>query len=1174
MFKHFFESMKIEKKLQVVTLVPLAAIFLLLSLFIFQAYNVVLQQRNIMQAVDLAQVLSDVAHEFAVERGLTAGYVGSNGSDENREKLIKQHQKADLVAEVFNLHYVELQSLAINATGKGLLGELKTSLDKRVEYRQEFLALNLKHNPFQYYSAINSRILTYIEHIMVYFEDESLSENFNAYHSLLLLKERAAQERGALNGIFSSQDYSDEKGQKVRTYIQYQDRYIEKFYLFAGEKEKSVFKDYFETDNNMAVQAMRAEFLNNQALRRKVNRIVETLIFSNPEELSSEEVQRSIDQKLTYLTSKEKVATFKTQIEDYLLTARFAGDSFDSDSLMQEAKNLLVSSVEDISKVSGVKPAEWFEKATQRIGGIKKTADYLTRDIKQFASEMLMWSLVSLVIMIMVAIGLVWGIYWLGKTLTSKLVSDVLEIQQTIVDIEKQCDFSKRVNIDGTDEVAETARSFNSLISGVQEALGEVNSVVTHVAQGKFDQKVQGQFVGELSVLKQGVNQSIESLDRTMGALEDIMDNLAAGNFDARMSNNISGNLRVKVNNTMGKTQTAMNQIMQAVAAMNQGNFTQDITVELNGLMNEVKTNVNDTILNLRNAFNEINGVMFAVKAGNFSERVNGSYQGKIHDLKMAINESVEGNQSSIGEIARVISQLDEGQFLTIRTDSMEGEFKTLGLKINHSMSGFDKAFHEILDTMNELSQGELSSRVRGQYKGELEKLSQAVNYTSTQLEQGVKDINKTMAQASQGVFDQPINTNLQGDLNTLKININNMLKDTGFAINDLGQILEAMSVGQWNLSVSKQYHGAFATLMKSAKDTVDRLRSVIDGDVIPLVDRARQGELKNRIPLTDKDGFFETLSQGINDLLNIFEQVKDDNGRILSALSHGDLTQNIETQYLGDFDRIKQNANQASKELSGIMLDIDENTSAVAQDATEISATSAAMSEQMSQQVGFLDEVSHQVSDITEKVTNNETQALEATEQVKLAQEKARVGGAVVKCAIESMQEIDQASHQIKDIISVIDEIAFQTNLLALNAAVEAARAGEDGRGFAVVAGEVRSLAQRSAKSASEIKELISESVGKVTNGSMLVENTGKTLEEIIDSIDVIHGSINNIAAASSEQSQNIKSINGLVNQINQTMAESSSRIDQFNLASRSLSEKADQNKARLSFFTFDKNV
>jgi methyl-accepting chemotaxis protein len=200
--------------------------------------------------------------------------------------------------------------------------------------------------------------------------------------------------------------------------------------------------------------------------------------------------------------------------------------------------------------------------------------------------------------------------------------------------------------------------------------------------------------------------------------------------------------------------------------------------------------------------------------------------------------------------------------------------------------------------------------------------------------------------------------------------------------------------------------------------------------------------------------------------------------------------------------------------------------------------------------------------------VKQNADNARQANQLEAGARDQAEKGGVVVSKAVSAMSEINASSKKIADIISVIDEIAFQTNLLALNAAVEAARAGEQGRGFAVVASEVRNLAQRSAGAAKEIKDLINDSVDKVKTGSELVDASGRTLGEIVESVKKVTDIVAEIAAASQEQSAGIEQVNKAVMQMDEVTQQNAALVEEAASASKSMEEQAARMVELMGFF------
>jgi methyl-accepting chemotaxis protein len=280
---------------------------------------------------------------------------------------------------------------------------------------------------------------------------------------------------------------------------------------------------------------------------------------------------------------------------------------------------------------------------------------------------------------------------------------------------------------------------------------------------------------------------------------------------------------------------------------------------------------------------------------------------------------------------------------------------------------------------------------------------------------------------------------------------------------------------------------------------------------------------------------------------------------RVLGALSKGDLTEKMAGTYSGDFGRMATDANATVEQLTQIVSQIKNSTGAINTAAKEIASGNSDLSSRTEQQAASLEETASSMEELTSTVKQNAENAKQANQLAIGAADVAQKGGDVVSKVVTTMNAINESSKKIVDIISVIDGIAFQTNILALNAAVEAARAGEQGRGFAVVAAEVRSLAQRSAGAAKEIKTLIGDSVEKVTNGSQLVEQAGKTMSEIVSSVKRVTDIMGEITAASQEQSTGIEQVNQTVTQMDEVTQQNAALVEEASAAARSLEEQAD---------------
>jgi len=278
----------------------------------------------------------------------------------------------------------------------------------------------------------------------------------------------------------------------------------------------------------------------------------------------------------------------------------------------------------------------------------------------------------------------------------------------------------------------------------------------------------------------------------------------------------------------------------------------------------------------------------------------------------------------------------------------------------------------------------------------------------------------------------------------------------------------------------------------------------------------------------------------------------------ILKMVAHGDLTANLTTDTEDETGKMARHLNEALASLRATLASVSEAASTVNVASRELSQASEAIADGAQKQAASLEQTSASLEQITATVRQTANQANSATTVVSASGASAEEGRRVVNEAVAAMGEVNAASARIASIIASIDEISFQTNLLAVNAAVEAARAGEQGRGFAVVAGEIRTLAVRSAAAAREIRQLISNTTGKITRGTELVNDSGERLQQIVVSVKQVCGIVNDMSVACSEQSVGVEQVNLAMSQMDQVTQSNSAQTEELASTAESLAEQA----------------
>ncbi|MEI6746643.1 MAG: methyl-accepting chemotaxis protein [Methylococcaceae bacterium] len=469
----------------------------------------------------------------------------------------------------------------------------------------------------------------------------------------------------------------------------------------------------------------------------------------------------------------------------------------------------------------------------------------------------------------------------------------------------------------------------------------------------------------------------------------------------------------------------------------------------------------------------------------------------------IALNETIGG---SVEDASKYINSLAEGNF-SIQINTNNSHQNSIIALIADMKNKVNAVLLNTNSVMNSVAVGDFSKRVDVQARNDLDKLKQNVNASIDKLQQTMTALTDVMHALSRGDFSKRIDSNVKGEVKTA---VDEAMQSMQTMLGDIGQVMSGVKNGDLTKRVQAQGMGDLATLKNNINQSL------------------------------------ETTEKSLQDVL-----------RVANTLAKGDLTQTINTDYAGSFGEVKVGINETVKNLKSLIAEVQNTSEVIANASREISAGNNDLSHRTEEQASSLQQTAASMEELTTTVQQNTNNANNANQLALGASKTAKQGVVVVNNVVKTMATINESSHKIVDIITVIDDIAFQTNILALNAAVEAARAGEQGKGFAVVAVEVRNLAQRAANAAGEIKHLISDSVDTISDGSKQVEQAGKTMEDIVNAIQNVTVIMSEIASASSEQMSGIDQVHNAITQMDGVTQQNAALVEEAAAAAESLSEQ-----------------
>ncbi|ELC7324609.1 HAMP domain-containing protein [Stenotrophomonas maltophilia] len=479
----------------------------------------------------------------------------------------------------------------------------------------------------------------------------------------------------------------------------------------------------------------------------------------------------------------------------------------------------------------------------------------------------------------------------------------------------------------------------------------------------------------------------------------------------------------------------------------------------------------------------------------------------------------------------------------------------TLAVVISRAVVG---PLGKAVNAIQAVARGDLSITTQSTGKDEAGHMLAATTEMTAMLRR-FSEQTQLMAQMHAGPdISHRIPEDFPGVYGQLASGINTVIFEHLDAIRDAIDVLNQYAIG--NLAPDARRLPGSRAILHESMDAAKASLLAINTQIQQLASAAAAGDFSQRGDAQRFDHDFRVMIEQLNSMMQVADGNLGQLSQLLQSIAAGDLTARMDGQFNGVFARMRDDANTTVAQLTQIVGQIQASASSITLAAGEIASGNSDLSRRTEQQAANLEETAASMEELTSTVRQNAEHARQANQLAIGAHGVASQGGEVVGQVVTTMSAIEASSKKIAEIISVIDGIAFQTNILALNAAVEAARAGEQGRGFAVVASEVRTLAQRSAAAAKEIKGLIDDSVGKVAEGSSLVHQAGSTMGEIVASVQRVTDIMAEISAASQEQSAGIEQVNQTVVQMDETTQQNAALVEEATAAARAMEDQAVQ--------------
>ncbi len=677
-----------------------------------------------------------------------------------------------------------------------------------------------------------------------------------------------------------------------------------------------------------------------------------------------------------------------------------------------------------------------------------------------------------------------------------------------------------------------------------------------------------------------------------LGLVSDLASQISSGNLNTPIKLNAGDTSSIMAG--MKRTQDNLKALIDEMVTMSDEHENGDIdvmmdTAKFQGDFKIMAQGVNDMVAGHIAVKKKAMAVVKEFGEGNFDAPME-----QLPGKKAFINDTIELVRSNvkgfIADMNHMSQEHDAGDIdVAMDTAKFQGDFKVMAQGVNDMVAGHIAVKKKAMACIKEFGEGNLDAPME-QLPGKKAFINNVIEITRQQLKDAAAaaavatNLKSTLDNASVNVMMADndgiiryMNTSTESLMrkaesnmrkaipqfsadNIIGVNFDMFHKSPSHQRNLLGSLrgthVTQITVGEmmFKLSASPIYAPG-GDRIGTVLEWVDRTSEVFaEKEIEKLVSEAAAGDFSGRITVDGKEGFYKQSAEGLNQVVSVTDSAISDVLRVLEAMEQGVLNETISKDYDGVFKQLKHSVNGTVEKLSQTIGEVINATEQLGNASEQISATSQSLSQATSEQASSVDETSASIEQMAASINQNAENAKVTDGMATKAAKEAVEGGQAVKQTVDAMKEIATR-------ISIIDDIAYQTNMLALNAAIEAARAGDHGKGFAVVAAEVRKLAERSQVAAQEIGDLAVDSV-------KAAERAGELINTIVPGIGKTSDLVQEIAAASIEQSSGANQINSAMSQMNQITQQNASASEELAATAEEMTSQAEQLKDLMGFF------